>query len=70
MKLKARTVAAPSPARVPRQGAFVLLGRSGPSTVGLGLLLAMAALLLLYIGWRFTEAIAGQGYDAEFSSAK
>jgi hypothetical protein len=48
----------------------VLLGRSGPSTVGLGLLLAMAALLLLYIGWRFTEAIAGQGYDAEFSSAK
>lgn len=48
----------------------MLLGRSGPAGVGLGLLLAMAAMLLLYIIWRFTEALAGQGYVEEFSSAK
>ncbi|KAI8469725.1 MAG: hypothetical protein J3K34DRAFT_521879 [Monoraphidium minutum] len=61
---------APRPASTSPEGAFVLLGRSGPSSIGFGLLLAMAAALLFYITWRFSEALAGQGYDAEFSAAK
>jgi len=53
------TKASINPQPPTQQGAFILLGRSGPSGVGLGLLLAMAAVLLLYIIWRFTEALTG-----------
>jgi hypothetical protein len=45
------------------EGAFILLGSTGPNTVGLALLLLMAAGVALYIAWRFSEALAGQGYD-------
>lgn len=44
------------------QGAFVLLGTTGPG-IDIVILLIMMAALAAYILWRFWEGLAGQGYD-------
>ncbi|OZJ04215.1 hypothetical protein BZG36_02953 [Bifiguratus adelaidae] len=49
-------------------GVFLLIG--GVPKVGRGLLVAMACGLIIYIIWRFWEAITGQGQDATFGKAK
>ncbi|KAI9255289.1 hypothetical protein BY458DRAFT_520349 [Sporodiniella umbellata] len=50
------------------QGAFLLLG--GIPSVGRSILIVMAIGLVLYIVWRFWEAITGQGSDASFGKKK
>ncbi|KAI9485447.1 MAG: hypothetical protein EXX96DRAFT_8882 [Benjaminiella poitrasii] len=50
------------------QGAFLLLG--GIPSIGRSILIVMAVGLVLYIIWRFWEAITGQGSDASFSAKK
>ncbi|KAI7902954.1 uncharacterized protein BX663DRAFT_568989 [Cokeromyces recurvatus] len=50
------------------QGAFLLLG--GIPSIGRSILIVMAVGLILYIIWRFWEAITGQGSDASFSAKK
>jgi hypothetical protein len=49
------------------QGAFVLLGTT-PGGAGIAVLLVMMVALLCYIGWRFSEAFLGQGYDSRCGS--
>ncbi|KAI8879331.1 hypothetical protein K501DRAFT_336171 [Backusella circina FSU 941] len=50
------------------QGAFLLLG--GIPRIGRTVLIVMAVGLVLYIIWRFWEAITGQGSDASFGKKK
>eukprot|EP00877_Chromochloris_zofingiensis_P010481 jgi/Chrzof1/5687/Cz16g11210.t1 len=55
------------------QGTFILLdtaGTAGTGGIGTGLLVVLAICLLMYILWRFWEALCGQGYDSHFSPAK
>ena len=49
------------------QGAFILVGSN---TIGVPLLVVLAAALITYCIWRFWEAITGQGADAAFGNLK
>ena len=50
-----------------RQGAFILVGSN---TIGIPLLIVLAASLITYCIWRYWEAITGQGADAAFGNLK
>jgi hypothetical protein len=51
------------------QGVFIFLGAT-PAGWGIAILIVVMVGLLLYAGWRYTEAITGQGYSTEFSTTK